>query len=80
MKQTAAELRSVKQALHEFAFSRSDASGDQLEREFGDLLLYLLRLADRLQIDPFLAAHRQIPQPQSEPEGFHDAAVHPAIR
>lgn len=55
-------MKQTKQTLHDFALYRAGATKAQLESEFGELLLYLLRLADRLDVDLFAAADKLIEQ------------------
>lgn len=54
------DLRHVKDLLNDFANERIKLPHAQLEREFGDLLLYLVRLAERLEVDLISAGQRQI--------------------
>jgi hypothetical protein len=54
------DLRLVKDLLNDFANERAKAPKAQLEREFGDLLLYLVRLAERLEVDLISAGQKQI--------------------
>lgn len=54
------DLRLVKDLLNDFANERSKLPHAQLEREFGDLLLYLVRLAERLEVDLIGAGQKQI--------------------
>jgi hypothetical protein len=54
------DLRTVKDLLNDFASERTKLPHAQLEREFGDLLLYLVRLAERLEVDLISAGQRQI--------------------
>jgi hypothetical protein len=54
------DLRQVKDLLNDFANERAKLPHSQLEREFGDLLLYLVRLAERLEVDLIGAGQRQI--------------------
>jgi hypothetical protein len=56
----AVDLRHLKDLLNEFANERTKLPHAQLEREFGDLLLYLVRLAERLDVDLISAGQRQI--------------------
>jgi len=56
----AVDLRLVKDLLNEFANERAKLPHAQLEREFGDLLLYMVRLAERLEVDLISAGQRQI--------------------
>lgn len=48
-------LRAVKEALRHFARSRASQSREEAERDFGELLLYLLKLAGRMNIDVMAA-------------------------
>lgn len=54
------DLRAVKDVLNDFANERANASREQLERELGDLLLYLVRIAERLNVDLISAGQRQV--------------------
>jgi hypothetical protein len=54
------DLRHVKDLLNDFANERAKLPHAQLEREFGDLLLYLVRLAEHLEVDLISAGQRQI--------------------
>lgn len=54
------DLRTVKDLLNDFASERANLPHAQLEREFGDVLLYLVRLAERLEVDLISAGQRQI--------------------
>ncbi len=54
------DLRLVKDLLNDFANERAKLPHAQLEREFGDLLLYLVRLAERLEVDLISAGQKQI--------------------
>jgi hypothetical protein len=54
------DLRTVKDLLNDFANERAKLPRSQLEREFGGLLLYLVRLAERLDVDLISAGQRQI--------------------
>jgi dCTP diphosphatase len=40
--------------------SHTDAKRDQLAQEIGDVLIYLVRLADKLSIEPVEAANRKL--------------------
>jgi NTP pyrophosphatase (non-canonical NTP hydrolase) len=51
----------VRQALQRFARDRAGAPREVVEREYGDLLLYLIRLAANLNVDLITAAARQLP-------------------
>jgi len=56
-----AELMAVLTALRAFAAERKqwpDERRPQLEAEFGDLLMYVVRLADQLGLDAFAAADK----------------------
>lgn len=73
MNRTIKNLQTVKQALHDFALHRGNAPLEQLEREFGELFLYLMRLADKLEVDLIAAAdkciqHRATQSPVLIPE------------
>jgi hypothetical protein len=50
-KKNGVDLATVKTALREFAASRADLPQAEAEREFGALLLYLIRLAGTMDID-----------------------------
>jgi hypothetical protein len=54
------DLRLIKDLLNDFANERAKLPRAQLEREFGDLLLYLVRVAERLEVDLISAGQRQI--------------------
>jgi len=62
MKRPSVHLQSVKQALHDFALNRGSAPLEHLEREFGELFLYLMRLADKLDVDLIAAADKCLQQ------------------
>jgi len=55
-----ADLTTVKKVLTSFALGRSQESVTQLEAEFGDLLLFMIHLADREGIDLIRAGQRQV--------------------
>ena len=54
------DLTTVKKVLTSFASGRTPESALQLEAEFGDLLLFMIRLADKQGIDLFRAGRRQV--------------------
>lgn len=54
------DLTTVKKVLTSFALSRTRESATQLEAEFGDLLLFMIHLADREGIDLIRAGQRQV--------------------
>ncbi len=58
--QSPTQLSEIKVALTRFATSRTDAPHDQTEREFGELLLYLIRLAEKNGVDLIGASERQV--------------------
>jgi hypothetical protein len=62
LKRPTIDLRSVKKTLHDFAFNRAEAPRERLEGEFGELLLYLIRLADKVGVDIIAAGEKQIQQ------------------
>jgi NTP pyrophosphatase (non-canonical NTP hydrolase) len=53
-------LSTVKATLARFAASRAGAPQEQTEREFGELLLYLIRLAEKNGVDLISASERQV--------------------
>jgi hypothetical protein len=54
------DLRLVKKTLHDFALNRAGAPRERREADLGELLLYLMRLADRLGVDLIAAGEKQI--------------------
>jgi NTP pyrophosphatase (non-canonical NTP hydrolase) len=54
------DLTTVKKVLTSFALGRTQDSAVQLEAEFGDLLLFMINLADKQGIDLLRAGKRQI--------------------
>ena len=56
----ASALMMVKQSLQRFAESRVNAPREQQEREFGELLLYLVRLAEKYDVDLIGSAVNQV--------------------
>jgi NTP pyrophosphatase (non-canonical NTP hydrolase) len=62
LKRPNTNLQTVKQTLHDFALDRGGAPLEQLEREFGELFLYLMRVADKLNVDLILAADKCLQQ------------------
>ena len=55
-------LATLKDLLSAYADECTGVPRDQVEREFGDLLLTLVRLAGRLDLDLIEAGQRQIAQ------------------
>ena len=55
-----ADLTTVKKVLTSFALGRMQDSTVQLEAEFGDLLLFMINLADKQGIDLLRAGQRQV--------------------
>jgi len=55
-------LRAVKEALRHFARGRAGQSRDEAERDFGELLIYLLKLAGRMNIDIMAACQDDLAQ------------------
>jgi NTP pyrophosphatase (non-canonical NTP hydrolase) len=53
-------LSTVKTMLTRFADSRAGLPREQVEREFGELLLYLIRLAEKNGVDLIAASEQQI--------------------
>ncbi len=53
-------LSTVKTTLTRFAHSRAAMPLEQSEREFGELLLYLIRLAEKNGVDLISAGERQV--------------------
>jgi hypothetical protein len=53
-------LSTVKTTLTRFAASRAGMPREQSEREFGELLLYLIRLAEKNGVDLIRAGERQV--------------------
>ena len=54
------DLTTVKKVLTSFALGRTQDSSVQLEAEFGDLLLFMINLADKQGIDLLRAGQRQV--------------------
>ncbi len=54
------DLTTVKKVLTSFALGRTQDSTVQLEAEFGDLLLFMINLADKQGIDLLRAGQRQV--------------------
>ena len=54
------DLTTVKRVLTSFARGRTQDSTVQLEAEFGDLLLFMINLADKQGIDLLRAGQRQV--------------------
>jgi NTP pyrophosphatase (non-canonical NTP hydrolase) len=54
------DLTTVKRVLTRFALGRTQDSSVQLEAEFGDLLLFMINLADKQGIDLIRAGQRQV--------------------
>jgi len=67
LKRPTIDLRSVKNTLHDFALNRAGAPRERLEGDFGELLLYLIGLADKLDVDLIAAAEKQIQQRGARP-------------
>ncbi len=55
-----ANLTSVKKLLTSFVLDRSGESNAQLEADFGDLLLFMIHLADKEGVDLIRAGQRQV--------------------
>jgi hypothetical protein len=53
-------LADVKRLLSQFAASRADKPSDIVEAEYGDLLLYLIRLAEKSGVDLMVGAGREL--------------------
>ena len=53
-------LADVKMLLSQFAASRVGHPPKDVEAEFGDLLLYLIRLAEKLGVDLIASATTQV--------------------
>ena len=62
LKRLTIDLRSVKMTLHDFALNRAGGPRERLEGDFGELLLYLIRLADKFDVDLIAAGEKQIQQ------------------
>lgn len=54
------DLTAVKKILTNFARRRAGDSASALEAEFGDLLLFMIHLADKEGIDLIRAGQRQV--------------------
>ena len=54
------DLTTVKKVLTSFALGRTQDSTVQLEAEFGDLLLFIINLANKQGIDLLRAGQRQV--------------------
>ena len=54
------DLTTVKKVLTSFALGRTQDPTVQLEAEFGDLLLFMINLADRQGIDLLRAGQRRV--------------------
>jgi NTP pyrophosphatase (non-canonical NTP hydrolase) len=50
----------VKETLTQFAADRADSPPQKVEEEFGDLLLYLVSLADKAGVDLIEAGQKRI--------------------
>ena len=55
-----ADLTAVKKILTSFALREPGHSAAQLEADFGDLLLFMMHLADKEGIDLIRAGQRQV--------------------
>ena len=55
-------LADVKKLLSQFAASRAGRPPKDVEAEYGDLLLYLTRLAEKSGVDLITSATRQVDQ------------------
>lgn len=55
-----ANLTSVKKLLTSFVLDRSGETTTQLEADFGDLLLFMIHLADKEGVDLIRAGQRQV--------------------
>jgi len=55
-----ANLSSVKKLLASFVLDRSGETTAQLEADFGDLLLFMIHLADKEGVDLIRAGQRQV--------------------
>ena len=55
-----ANLTSVKKLLASFVLDRSGETTAQLEADFGDLLLFMIHLADKEGVDLIRAGQRQV--------------------
>jgi hypothetical protein len=62
-KHRAIDLATVKTALTDFAASRTAMPHEKAECEFGELLLYLIRLAAKNGVDLIGAGERQLEAP-----------------
>jgi response regulator of citrate/malate metabolism len=60
VRQEKTDLSSVKKLLTSFVLDRSGESTAQLEAEFGDLLLFMIHLADKEGVDLIRAGQRQV--------------------
>jgi hypothetical protein len=60
VRQEKADLSSVKKLLTSFVLNRPGDSTAQLEAEFGDLLLFMIHLADKEGVDLIRAGQRQV--------------------
>jgi hypothetical protein len=60
VRQEKADLSSVKKLLTNFVLDRSGESTAQLEADFGDLLLFMIHLADKEGVDLIRAGQRQV--------------------
>ena len=57
---TPISVAAIKQLLDAYAAACAGAPREQVEKEFGELLLYLVRLADRLEFDLIAAGEKHI--------------------
>lgn len=55
-----ANLSTVKKLLASFVLDRSGETTAQLEADFGDLLLFMIHLADKEGVDLIRAGQRQV--------------------
>jgi len=60
--QTPIDVQLLKQLLKAFVRDRQGAPKEQLEREYGDLLMSLMKVADQLGVDLFEAAQQDLQQ------------------
>jgi NTP pyrophosphatase (non-canonical NTP hydrolase) len=60
VRQEKADLSSVKKLLTSFVLNRPGDSTAQLEAELGDLLLFMIHLADKEGVDLIRAGQRQV--------------------
>jgi NTP pyrophosphatase (non-canonical NTP hydrolase) len=69
------DLEAVKSIISSFAAERAGRPREQLEKEFGDLLLFVIRLAARMDIDLIAEAKAKLAAKRSVPKRSSRATV-----